>query len=145
MGITFIGTCASFQSLSFISLLPFTTLSLSFLTFSFVDGIGGSMVCLPPRVVIAIQCTSFFGFWTMLLGRVPGCRVFTVADNWATCNSICLIEIACVSNFYPILAKSHLNSLMCSSLVSNLLIILCNISLTRAILYPPSLGVTSRF
>ena len=138
MGITLIGTSASFQLLPSASLLPFTT-------FSSVDGIGGSMVCQPPRVVIAMQCASFFGFWTVLLGRVPGCCVFTVADNWATCNSIYLIEIACVSTFCPILAKSHLNSLMCSSLVSNLLIILCNISSTRAILSPPSLGVTSRF
>ena len=136
MGITLIGTYASFPLLSSAS---------PFLTFSSVDGIGGSMVCLPPGVVIAIQCTLFFEFWTVLLGRVPGCRVFTIAHNWATCNSICLIKIACVSTFYPILAKSHLNSLMCSSLVSNLLIILCNISSTCAILSPPSLGVTSRF
>ena len=145
MGITFIGTCASFPVLSSTSPLPFTTLSLSFLTFSSVDGIGGSMICLPPRVVIAIKCASFFGFWIVLLERVPGYRVFTVADNEATCNSICLIKIACVSTFCPILAKSHLNSLMCSSLVSNLLIYFCNISSTRAILSPPSLGVTSRF
>ena len=31
----------------------------------------------------------------MFLGRVPGCRVFSVADNWVICNSICLIDIAC--------------------------------------------------
>ena len=81
------------------------------------------MVCLPPRVVIAIQCPSFFRCWIVLLGRVPSCRVFTVADNWANCNSRCLIDNACASTFCPILAKSLLNYLVCLSVASNLLVI----------------------
>ena len=134
-----------FTVLSSTSPLTSTTLSVSFVTFFSLENIGGSMVCLPLRVVIYIQCPSFFRFWTMLLGRVAGCLVLTVADNWANCNSSYLIDIACVSTFFPIPAKLLLNSLLCSSLASNLLIILCNITSTRAILPPLSLGVTSRF
>ena len=119
------------------------SLSSSFLTFFLIRRHRCVNGLLPTPSSDAIQWASFFGFWTVLLGRWTVCRVFTVAYNWAICNSICLIDIACVSNFCPILAKSHLNSLMCSSLASNLLISLCNISLTRAILSPPSLGVIS--
>ena len=59
------------------------------------------MVCLPPRVVIDIQCMSFFGYWIVLLGRMPVYHVFTVADNWVICNSSFLIDIACISTFCP--------------------------------------------
>ena len=144
MGITFIGTSASFPLLFSASPLPFSLLSLSSQIFlsrwhRWVNGLltTPSSDCHTVRII--------FGFWMVLLGRVLDCRVFTFADNWAICNSICLIDIACVSTFCPILDKSHFNSLMCSSLASNLLIIFCIISSTHTILPPPSLGASSRF
>ena len=44
-----------------------------------------------------IQCPLFFIFLTVLLGRVPDWRGFTVEDHWAICKARCLIEIACAS------------------------------------------------
>ena len=73
----------------------------------------------------------------VFLGRVPRWRGFTVDENLAICISRWLIETTFASTFYPMLAKSPLKSLACSSLASNLLIIFCNMSSTRAILPPP--------